>query len=508
MKSISFTSATILAPLLASPIWAAEPWTIDSEEEWSAATAKQSGLEIVKGAVFPKEKLGEFQSVVQRFEEKRSASSITLIQSPLWQNWNPIENLGPSNLGDAPVLLTIGPDNYWMFGRYGGGQPRRKKGEPAQPQVQFIPEAATLEGFDIPLKTTRFPNQYVAPGGLKTGRGGYHAWQSRDMVSWVYHGQVTDGKSSWVTSAEHADGKTFIYYDFPNDQDPHVFVDSDLTDGVPGEKKGKVLDDPSHGSDAGFIRDLDGKFHVIFENWNPINASKRAWDSPLAGRGVSPDGVSSFIIQKTPPVDERTRPTGEIKAYKHPHWVKEDPENYRTDVAKYEVHSPSQEAFGDWAAISIGGQYYLFGDYDSEHGKPMQAAWFTSSDINKQFTFCDSIGRGHPDPDVCFAEGKFYLATQQKTDYTSPGPWVEKAEVRVGVDTDNDGKIDKWTDWEQVKEAYDYIPGFSKQVKRTPASLDLSSLPEGFGFQFEVKLTDVTKNKSKPILEGVELQFK
>ena len=58
MKSISFTSATILAPLLASPIWAAEPWTIDSEEEWSAATAKQSGLEIVKGAVFPKEKLG------------------------------------------------------------------------------------------------------------------------------------------------------------------------------------------------------------------------------------------------------------------------------------------------------------------------------------------------------------------------------------------------------------------------------------------------------------------
>ena len=138
----------------------------------------------------------------------------------------------------------------------------------------------------------------------------------------------------------------------------------------------------------------------------------------------------------------------------------------------------------------------------------MQAAWFTSSDIGQQFTFCDSIGKGHPDPDVCFAEGRFYLATQQPTDFTSPGPWVETAEVRVGVDTDNDGKTDQWTDWKEVKEAYDYIPGFSKQVKKTPASLDVSSLPEGYGFQFEIKLTDSTDNKSKPILESVELGFK
>lgn len=32
------------------------------------------------------------------------------------------------------------------------------------------------------------------------------------------------------------------------------------------------------------------------------------------------------------------------------------------------------------------------------------------------------------------------------TDYVSPGPWVETVEARVGVDTDNDEKIDKWTD--------------------------------------------------------------
>lgn len=504
------TSSTFLLSLSCllvchSPASASGPWSVDSHEDWTAANSFSQGIQIEEGSISPKGKSATFSSIIKKYPTKRSASRITLKQSPVWLNWNPIPNIGPSNLSDAPVLLTIGTDNYWMFGRYGGD---RKKGAKGKAAPEVTPEDATLEGFDIPLKTTRFPNQYDAPGGLKPGLGGYHAWQSRDMVNWVHHGPVTEGFSRWVTSAEYADGKTYIYFDFPNDQDPHVYVDEDLTDGLPGEAKGKVLSDPSHGSDSGFIRDLDGKFHVIFENWDPINASKRAWDSPLAGHGISPDGVSPFIIQETPPVDERTKPTGEFKTYKHPHWTKEDPENYPSNIAKYEVHSPNQEAFGDWAAISIGGQYYLFGDYDSEHGKPMQAAWFTSSDINKKFTFCGSIGNGHPDPDICFAEGRFYLATQQKTDYTSPGPWVEKAEVRAGVDTDNDGKIDQWIDWQQVKESYDYIPGFSKQVKTEPASLDLSSLPKGFGFQFEIKLTDTTDNDSKPILEKVVMEFK
>jgi len=80
-------------------------------------------------------------------------------------------------------------------------------------------------------------------------------------------------------------------------------------------------------------------------------------------------------------------------------------------------------------------------------------------------------------------------------------------EVRVGVDTNNDGKIDKWTEWQELKETYDHTPGFSKQIQKTPASLDLATLPEGYGFQFEIKLTDSTENKSKPILESVELQF-
>lgn len=268
----------------------------------------------------------------------------------------------------------------------------------------------------------------------------------------------------------------------------------------------RSLEKTSHGSDCATFRDRDDSFHIIFENWDPIHAQSRSWDSPLAGHAISPDGIGPFKIVGHA-VDERTTPTGETRTYKHPHWGKEDPKNYKTNVAEYQVHEPNQEAFGDWAAIRVGGQYYLFGDYDPEHKKPMSVAWFTAKSIDDQFEFCDHVGNGHPDPDIGFAAGKFYLVTQQKTDYTSPGPWVEKVEVRVGADTDDDSTINKWTTWQEVKETYDYVDGFAKHVDKTPASIDLKSLPKGFGFQFEVRVQDTTENKSKPILDSITMDF-
>jgi len=160
------------------------------------------------------------------------------------------------------------------------------------------------------------------------------------------------------------------------------------------------------------------------------------------------------------------------------------------------------------SAICVGDQYYLFGDYDPAGGHSMSVGWFTSSDINKPFTWCDKIGRGHPDPDVGFAEGRFYLVTQQKTDYVSPGPWVEKVEARIGVDTSGNGQVDQWTDWQAVKETYKHRPGFAKQIDKTPAAVDLKGLPEGRAFQFEFRLTDTTENKSKPIMDRVTVRFK
>ena len=84
---------------------------------------------------------------------------------------------------------------------------------------------------------------------------------------------------------------------------------------------------------------------------------------------------------------------------------------------------------------------------------------------------------------------------------------METVEARVGVDLDNDKEIDQWTDWSEIKESYDYIEGFSKQIARTPAELDLSKLPAGYGFQVQMRLTDSTDNKSKPIVERMTITF-
>lgn len=467
-------------------------WIVDSTEDWQRAEKESEGLAFDGGLATPTGDVSRYRSVTQPFENKRSARSIVFEQSPVWHNWNPIKNVGPSNLQDAPVLLTLAPGDYWMFGRYGSGE-----------SEDFKPEEAELAGFDIPLKTTPFPNQFDAPGGLKERLGGYHAWQSKDMINWVHHGAVTENFSRWVTTAEYVDGKAYIYYDYPNDQDPHLIIDSDLTDGRPGKNWGLAFKDPSHGSDCAFIRDLHGNFHVIYEDWSPIDASSHSWDSPLAGHAVSADGMSDFEILP-PVVDQRTKPTGEVGEYLHPHWM-QHPE-WDSNVAQYNVHEPEQDAFGDWAAISVGGQYYLFSDYHPANDE-IRIAWFTSSSLDEPFEFCGEIGNGHPDPAIGFAEDKFYLITQMKDDYISSGPWVDRVLARVGVDTNKDGNMDRWTDWQEVKEHYDTIKGFSKQVKRIPASIDLSQLPAGFGFSFEVRTEDTTDNKSKPILDSVRIAF-
>ena len=78
----------------------------------------------------------------------------------------------------------------------------------------------------------------------------------------------------------------------------------------------------------------------------------------------------------------------------------------------------------------------------------------------------------------------------------------------MGVDTTNNGTIDKWSDWQVVKEEYDYMEGFAKQIEKIPAQMDLSDLPEGYGFQFEVKINDTTDNDAMPILDEVVVLFK
>tara|TARA_B100000674_G_scaffold102091_1_gene74454 strand:+ start:55 stop:567 length:513 start_codon:yes stop_codon:yes gene_type:complete len=165
---------TAFLPLLLAPsLLAADPLTISSEADWKKSIASSEGVVIKNGVAEPTGKTGNLRTTFHKFDQKRSASSLIVRQSAIWQNWNPIENLGPANLRDAPVLLTVGPDNYWMFGRYGGLHSRGQKGGkqtaggriPLVGRPRFTSEPAKLEGFDIPLQTTPDKNQYNAPGG-------------------------------------------------------------------------------------------------------------------------------------------------------------------------------------------------------------------------------------------------------------------------------------------------------------------------------------------------------
>ncbi len=435
-------------------------WKVDSETDWKQAGSQSTGLDFSNGEARPTGNSGNYSSAIKVFSSKMRLKKIRFRQSPVWENWiEESEKVGPDGAGDAPIFLPVADGDYYFFGN------------------------------DV---------------------GDYTAWHSTDMVNWDKYRAIASGPDlgsghfrigRWMTSAEYKDGKFYMIADVPNDEDPHLWIDDDLSDNNPAVYiDTAVFSDPSHGSDAALFRnDEDGLFHIIYEDWDPINARKHAWDSPLAGHTSSEDCINGFIPHKhLPVVDHRTTPTGKYSTFPHPG---------NQDPCSYENHEPEQDAFGDWSVLKVGSQMYLFSDYDPVSGGGMSVAIHTSSSIYKQFKLVGTVGSGHPDPTSGFAEGKFYLITQ-KADFTSPGPWVEEVETRAGVDTNGNGQIDDWTGWQAVKETYDHKHGYARVVDVTPAELDLSSLPKGYGFKFEFRVKDQTTNTSIPIIDYVEISFK
>ena len=430
-------------------------WTIDDQTSWTAHQKNASNITITDGFVNPTTNTAQFSSTTKTFPVKRKARSLTLTQSPVWDNWTDVSNVGPSGAGDAPILLPVSDNNYYFLGR--------------------------------------------------GSSGGYHAWHSTDMVNWTHRGAITTATHRWVTSAEYKDGSYYIYVDHPNDHTPHVYVDNNLDDGIIGTFMGMAFNDPTNGSDCSVFRDnSDGRFHIIHEDWTPIKASTHAWDSPLAGHTSSEDGITGFEpAEHVPPIDQRTTFTGNFGTYNHPHVAG----THISNPVTYEIHSPEQNAYGDWTTIKIGDRYYLFGDYEPDHGGTIRCARFTSDSIYGEFDLVGELGSGHPDPTVGFAEGQFYLIRQQSTDHVSPGPWVDGVEARAGVDTDGNGSIDQWTAWQDVSESYSHTPGYARVVTTTPARLDLSTLPAGFGFEFEFRIDNTIVPAVSPIMDRAVMTF-
>lgn len=450
MKTITLLSILILPLPAIGQTAPSGDWMVDSDSEWKAATHGSSNVKIVRGWVQPTADASRFRSVVKRFDRKRRVRRLVFEQSPAWDNWDEAPSVGPKEASNAPVFLPVGDKDYWYFGEYG------KK------------------------------------------RDGYHAWRSRDMKTWTHLGPVA--WSRWVTTAEYADGKIYLYYDEPNDQDPHLMIGENLNGKPTWRDLGLVLDDPSHGSDAGVIRTSDGMFHLIYEDWSPIDARRNSWDSPLAGHADSKDGIHGFQAHEHPaPIDQRTKPTGKFGSYQHVS---------RKEPLKYEIHEPAQDAFGDYTLIQVGRRFYIFCDYDP-HDERMRVGYWSSESLNGPFEWGGDIGMGfHPDPTIGFAEGKFYLIVQRsQNDYVSTGPWVDGVSARGGVDTDGDGKVDRWTSWQAIRETYARKPGFSRIVEATPAALDLTELPAGFGFSFEFKTKRRSANQAQPVIDRVICSF-
>jgi len=430
-------------------------WEINDMNSWENFTQESSNLEISQtGLTTPINQSADysFKSKIISFSEPVSAHDITFKQSPVWDNWDPISNVGPDRDLDAPILISVKKGEYYLL-------------------------------------------------GLGTS-GGYHAYESNDMISWTDRGAVTGDTNltgRWTTSAEYKNGQFYIYYDSPNDQDPHLFIDDNLRDGIIGQDIGLVFDDPSYGSDCSVFRDdFDGLFHIIHEDWSPINAQTHSWDSPLAGHTSSENGITGFTPNEyVPVIDDRTNPTGVIDSFSHP---------FVDYNMEYEIHQPEQNAYGDYTTIKVGSQYYIFSDYEPV-GQSIRSARFTSNALNQEFDLVGSLGSGHPDPTVGFAEEKFYLITQQNTDYTSTGPWVDGVSARCGVDVDGDGIIDSWTPMQEIKESYDHKSGYIRIVTVDDAKIDLSSLPSGYGFQFEFIVDNMSVPNVSPLMNSVRMRF-
>ena len=178
-------------------------WVVDSQEQWTQSTSASKNLAFDRGLANPTGGQASFSSTIQSFEKKKRAGRITFTQSPAWDNWTAVPSVGPKDASNAPIFLPIADGDYWYFGEF------------------------------------------------KNQKKGYHAWRSSDMKTWKHLGPI--GWSRWATTAEYVDGKIFLYYDEPNDQDPHLVIIENLNDKPTWRDVGKVLDDPTHGSDAGVI---------------------------------------------------------------------------------------------------------------------------------------------------------------------------------------------------------------------------------------------------------------
>ena len=100
----------------------AESWVVESQEDWSAAKGIAENVELADGFAEPTAEQASFQSVVKTFPQGLKLSSVVFEQSPVWDNWEQIDDITPSGAGNAYVFLPVAPGDYYFFATHRGGQ--------------------------------------------------------------------------------------------------------------------------------------------------------------------------------------------------------------------------------------------------------------------------------------------------------------------------------------------------------------------------------------------------
>lgn len=113
-KSLSIYLTSIVLLVTAAPA-VAESWVVESQGDWTAARGAAENVELADGFAEPRADKASFQSVVKTFAKKRKLNSVVFEQSPVWDNWEAIDDVTPPGAGNAYVFLPVAPGNYYFF---------------------------------------------------------------------------------------------------------------------------------------------------------------------------------------------------------------------------------------------------------------------------------------------------------------------------------------------------------------------------------------------------------
>ena len=148
MIALSNYLTSIVLLVTAAPA-VAESWVVESQADWTAARGATENVELADGFAEPTADKARFQSVVKTFTRKRKLNSVVFEQSPVWDNWEQIDDITPPGAGNAYVFLPVAPGNYYFFATRTWPQMEYPEGLTRQKRTAFRQDTSSLSGKSL-----------------------------------------------------------------------------------------------------------------------------------------------------------------------------------------------------------------------------------------------------------------------------------------------------------------------------------------------------------------------